>query len=117
MDLYLSQDWVPTYAEKHDLQRAGLGDKKLTFPKNDQATCLRDKLFEAYPKLQDGGGFELLRSSYTQRSVLEVIPAPAEGYTSRYMADEAGLGQATCYIRPIQKDLPMVPQPVQVWWQ
>ena len=64
-------------------------------------------LEEAFPKLKDCGGWELLRTPPGSRIVLENIRIPTGGYTSSYLADESNLGQAVCYIRPIQKDLDM----------
>ena len=49
---------------KRILIEAGLGEKKLVIVKNKDAEYLRDALLEHYPKLKDGGGYELMRSSY-----------------------------------------------------
>ena len=40
---------------------------------------------EAFPKLKDAGGYELLRSSNGR--VLEEVPAPLEGYSAAYLKD------------------------------
>ena len=58
---------------------------------------------EAFPKLKDAGGYELLRSSNGR--VLEV-PAPPEGYSAAYLKDV--MQQAKIYIRPIQQCLSIV---------
>ena len=52
---------------------------------------------EAFPKLKDAGGYELLRSSNGQ--VLEEVTAPPEGYSAAYLKDV--MQQAKIYIRPI----------------
>ena len=100
-----SQDWVPTPAGKRTLFQAGLGEKKITFPKNTSPASLKDKLEEYYPQLTKGGGFELLRVSFTNRTALDLIVPPPAGYTSQFLSEESGLGQAICYVRPIQRDL------------
>ena len=56
---------------------------------------------EAFPKLKDTGGYELLRASNGR--VLEVVPVPPEGYSAAYLKDV--MQQAKIYIRPIQKSL------------
>lgn len=67
----------------------------------------KEFLFNNYPKLRDGGGFELLRITGSTRSrQLSVIPCPNEGYTVNYLRDPRTLvGHATVYIRPLQRDL------------
>lgn len=85
---------------KRILIEAGLGEKKLVLVKNKDAEYLRDALLEHYPKLKDGGGYELMRSS--SRILLETISIPSFGYTTHYLSDESGLGSAICYIRPLQ---------------
>lgn len=67
---------------------------------------------EIFPRLLSGGGFELMRTCVGSRSILEPIPMPTEGYTSYSLAEETGLGQAICFIRPIQKDLEMLTESI-----
>lgn len=65
-------------------------------------------LLKHFPKLEEGGGFELLRSRGMTRSKdLEVIPCPDGGYTPLYLITEAGIGSATIYVRPLQANLSM----------
>lgn len=59
------------------------------------------ELMDAFPKLKDAGGYELLRVVDRGRS-LKVIPLPEDGYTVPYLKD---VQQARIYIRPIQRDL------------
>lgn len=53
---------------------------------------------EAFPKLKEAGGYELMRSSNGR--VLEVVPAPPSGYSVSFLKDV--MQQAN---RPIQKSL------------
>ncbi|WAR07778.1 UPL1-like protein, partial [Mya arenaria] len=81
--------------------------KKLTFVKNSNKIDFERTLEEAYPKLKDCGGYELLRTPPGSRIALESLIVPTGGFSAAYLADESNLGQALCYIRPIQKDLDM----------
>lgn len=99
---------VPTRIEKVRLQDAGLGRKRITFHKNDDANQVKAKLEHVYPKLATGGGFELLRSSVSPRD-LDVMAPPNQGYSVPFLRDSSGLGQAIAYIRPIQKGLDTTP--------
>ena len=90
------------------LQSAGLGRKRISFNKNDDASHLKIKLEEAYPKLASGGGFELLRSSTSPRD-LDLIHPPKRGYSVPFLRDSSGLGQAIAYLRPIQLSLDITP--------
>lgn len=58
-------------------------------------------IVEAFPKLKEAGGYELLRASNGR--VLELIPVPPDGYSVSYLKDV--MQQAKIYIRPIQKCL------------
>ncbi|XP_034084971.1 uncharacterized protein LOC117554629 [Gymnodraco acuticeps] len=66
---------------------------------------------DAYPKLRNGGGFELLKISGTTRSRhLIVIPCPNEGYYVRYLKDpQTQIGHSTVFIRPMQRTLNLDP--------
>ena len=97
---------VPPRAEKISLQNAGLGRRKVVFPCRASAVDVLKVLENVYPKLKEGGGFELLRSG-SPASMLSLISPPAGGYSVAFLRDAAGLGQALAYIRPLQKDLPM----------
>ena len=59
------------------LSDEGLGEKKKLIKKKD-SEYLREVLYEKYPKLRDGGGFELLKSN--SRVDLENINIPSSGY-------------------------------------
>lgn len=95
---------VPTKADKLTLLAAGLGRKKLTFGNRDDAPTFKRKMEDAYPKLKEGSGFEVLRSGARPGELLLIKPPPS-GYTVPFLRDGAGLGQALIYIRPIQENL------------
>ncbi|WAR15041.1 hypothetical protein MAR_005146 [Mya arenaria] len=71
--------------------------------KNQRSDYFRDMLYENFPKLKNGGGFKLLRSS--ARVALYAITMPPSGYSTNFLSDESGLGGAICYIRPMQEGL------------
>ena len=96
---------VPSRAEKISLQNAGLGHRKIVFPCRASAVDVLKVLEDVYPKLKQGGGFELLRSG-SPASMLSLIFLQASGYSVAFLRDSARLGQALAYIRPLQNDLP-----------
>lgn len=59
-------------------------------------------LLDSYPKLAEAGGYELLRSRDNSKELI-VIEPPREGYTVPFLSSI--VGQATVYIRPIQKNV------------
>ncbi|KAI7789827.1 uncharacterized protein LOC130549524 [Triplophysa rosa] len=93
--------------EKIDLECSGLGEKRIVFPdKYCTSDDFKSVLLKEFPKLKEGGGFELLRPyGATRTKTLQVIPCPSEGYTPHYLQDTIGLHTATVYVRPLQKDL------------
>ena len=90
---------VPSRSFKIQLQQAGLGRKKLCFNSKANATEVKTKLKESYPKLIAVGGFEILQRGLSP-SELSIIPPPNSGYTVHFLHDSAGLGQAISFIRP-----------------
>lgn len=97
----------PSSLETADLIRAGLGKKHLTLFDGDGSQELHTEILNAFPRLREGGGYELMRvAEYGQRS-LQVIPSPSEGYSVAYLKEV--LRQAKVYIRPLQKDLTLEP--------
>ena len=46
--------------KRKESQQAGLGEKEITFRKSAESPEVVTELEEAYPRLKDGGGFELL---------------------------------------------------------
>ena len=106
--IYFLQETIPDKVLKKRLNEAGLGERKVTFPKNADPKCLRDSLLKTFPKLEFAGGFDLMRS--TSRVCLEVIHPPNCGYTTQFLSEESCIGQAIIYIRPLQKELDMTPR-------
>ena len=95
---------MPNRSEKIILQNSGLGRKKVVFNCKASAYDVKRVLQEVYPKLSEGGSFELLRSGHPSTSLVLITP-PATGYSVSFLRDSAGLGQALAYIRPLQKDI------------
>ena len=68
------QDHIPTTdAEKEELYQAGLWEKEIEFESLDISQSeFRKKLFKSFPRLRDGGGFQLLKGLPNSRS-MEVL--------------------------------------------
>ena len=101
--------------DKLKVQLAGLSPKKIVFGCKDNAEQVKEKLEQAYPKLDKGGGFEILRSgNSTSVRGLCVLKAPrSTGYSVHFLRNESGLGQALAYIRPLQRSLDTSPSEVR----
>ena len=95
---------VPCTSVKIQLQEAGLGRKKVCLNGRADATEVKTTLEESYPKLKEGGGFEILRRGPSP-SELTLIPPPPSGYTVNFLRDSAGLGKAIAFVRPLQCNL------------
>ncbi|XP_057712511.1 uncharacterized protein LOC130929422 [Corythoichthys intestinalis] len=89
-------DKVPSFQLKTALLASGLGEQRvaITGDDNDPA-LLTNRLFEVFPKLQNAGGFELLKIKGATRSRnLTLIPCPSTGYTLAYLKDPStNIGQ------------------------
>ena len=84
---------APSRAEKFDLQQAGLGRKEICFHSKAKFPELCKKLEEEYPKLSQGGGFELMRTDHQgSNTTLTTIIPPASGYSVPFLRDSSGLG-------------------------
>lgn len=105
---------MPDKQQKKDFFDAGLGERRIVFEKNRDPSTFQLKLEEIFPRLVACGGVEVLRTSFTNKLQLEVIPPPASGYSATALADESCLGQALAYIRPVQRDLDMTPLSMEV---
>lgn len=95
---------VPSSSEKVNLQRSGLGKKSIQFYLTDSESMVHEKLLAEFEKLSGAGGFELLRCQSNCRH-LEKIECR---WDVNSLKTNVG-SQAKIYIRPIQKDLPIVP--------
>ena len=73
----------PSRSFKIQLQQAGLGRKKICFNSKANATEVKTKLEESYPKLIAGGGFEILRRGLSP-SELSIIPPSNSGYNVNF---------------------------------
>ena len=65
------------------------------------------ELIFQFPKLADGGGFEMLRVPEEGGKELEVIPVQADGYSVEYL--RAVITTAKIFIQPLQCDLDLTP--------
>ena len=65
-----------------------------------------------FPKLKEGGGFELLRVPEGGGKLLQVIASPESGYTVTYL--RAVVHHAKVYVRPMQNNLDPDPEPSKV---
>jgi hypothetical protein len=94
---------VPTTkSEKLLLEEAGLGEKVVTIPDVDcTPEAFHQLLRGTFPKLQSGGGHELLRCKPQSRDLVLVGPKAANN--ARLLKRQVGNGKV--YIRPIQRDL------------
>lgn len=101
------QDRVPLPMEKIELVHANLGPLNLELSLNGDAQIFHDEILKSYPKLQDCGGYELLRGSDTNNKELTVIAPPVGGYTALFL--KSVVSHAKVYIRPLQADLSLNP--------
>ena len=102
-------DHVPT---DYALMTAnGLGKAKLHLSESSSAMDIHTAILQQFPKLSNCGGYELLRTvDNTKR--LSVITPPADGYTGQFL--KKVLGQANCYIRPLQHDIELEECPAAI---
>ena len=100
---YVGEYKVPTSAvTKDDLLKAGLGEKNIEFSSLDiPAEEFRDVIYDNFPKLRNGGGFELCRSLPNSR---HLEPLSSAAYSSPQLLKER-VGNSRTYIRPLQRDL------------
>ena len=93
----------PTPLERAELFAAGLGQKAVLCAADGESWEFHEELMYAYPKLKDGGGYELLRTSDKTNRELSVIPSPPGGYTASFV--KSIVLQAKVYVRPLQHNL------------
>ena len=98
---------TPPPMDKALLIRAGLGPRKLSLFEYGESFEFHESIMSAFPRLAEGGGYELLRTKQNTNRELCVIPPPPGGYTVDYLKNM--VSQAKIYIRPIQKNLPLTP--------
>ena len=107
-----ADDAVPDATERATLKMAGLGECRFPVDSSSTAQDLCSALEAQYPKLVEGGGFELLRAEEGCPRELVAIPIPESGYTVDYL--KAIVHNAKLYIRPLQSDLSLEPLPADV---
>ena len=69
------------------------------------AAAFKELLLESFPKLKDGGGYQLLKGLPNSRN-LEILSLVV--HTSPGLLKQR-VGNSRTYIRPIQKDLDLTP--------
>ena len=96
-------DRVPTtQSAKMVLEEAGLGEKLIEVPDVDCGPDeFNDVVLGAYPKLKEGGGYEMLRCKPASRDLLLIGPRIAS--TPKLLKRRVGSGKV--YLRPLQRDL------------
>ena len=105
---YIDQTRMPTTdAEKDELLEAGLGEKEVEFVFSDDMDFdgIKEVLFQAFPRLEDGGGFQFLKGVGNSRAL---EPLSKMVYTSLKVLKQR-VGQGRTYIRPIQRNLDISP--------
>ena len=75
------------------LQAAGLGQKKITLDLDDIPLDVDLKLKEAFPKLEDAGGYCMLRTGQGARTLM-VINGPYRSYSTEALRDFMGQGKS-----------------------
>ena len=95
---YKDQDRGPGSLEKADLLNAGLGPRTIEFMEFGNSLIFHDELMEAFPKLEDGGSYVLLRTGEGKCRDLSIIPAPVGSYTAQYL--KSIVQTAKIYVRP-----------------
>ena len=95
--------YCPSSDEQGHLQINKLGEKRISIPPNDLFKDFDDTVKVNFSALSDAGGYELLRSERNSRIQLSPLQCSEAGYTSNFL--KPVIGQAKCYIRPLQTDL------------
>ena len=97
------QECSPSTEEKIELAQLNLGLRKLVFSAEGDAAHIHDVILEAFPILDECGGYTLMRVSENSRDLVG-IEGPDGGVTVPFLKDI--LRQAKLYVRPLQCDIP-----------
>ena len=98
-----NQECSPSTEEKIELTQLNLGLRKLFFSAEGDAAHINDVILEAFPILDECGGYTLMRVSENSRDLVG-IEGPDGGVTVPFLKDI--LRQAKLYFRPLQCDIP-----------
>ena len=96
---------VPERQEKEELKSSGL-EERIHIGLKASAQQLHQKFLLVYPKLENAGGYELLRCLPNSRSLTRLQP-PSGGHTPESLKGD--VGQVRKNIRPLQRDLDTTP--------
>ena len=99
------ENTTPSRERMEVLMKAGLGKMKLVFPnKTANHSEVSSFLNEKFPRLKDGGGFEVLRAvgGGGGSRALHIIPPGKDGYSLPYIKER--FSQAAVHMRPLQSD-------------
>ncbi len=101
------QSKIPgTMSEREALLDGGLGEQKITFTDMEcSADEYKEIVVDHFPKLSEGGGYELMRCCPNSRE-LECISSNA---LKSPKATQERVGRSKVYIRPIQRNLDTTP--------
>ena len=103
---------VPDSHYRATLKLAGLGEKRFAVDIHCTGQAFYDELLHQYPKLREGGGYELLRVPEGGGKDLEVIKVPESGYNAEYL--RAVVHSAKIFLRLLQKALNLTPASSEV---
>ena len=100
---YKDQARIPASdIDKEELYQAGLGEKEICFPSlNLTPEEFKELLYDQFPPLREGGGYQLLKCLPNSR-VMEVL-SPNVHASPALLKQRVGTSRT--YIRPLQKDL------------
>ena len=92
------QTSIPDGNEREKLKLAGLGEMSICLNLCAEAWEIKEELLFTFPKLNNAGGFELLRVAECGGRMLDVIAMPKGGFTVTYL--KAVVHSAKIYVRP-----------------
>ena len=80
---------VPGRQDKEELKAAGLGEERIHIGLRASAEQLHQKFLVVYPKLENAGGYELLRCLPNSRSLTRLQPSSC-GHTPESLKKDVG---------------------------
>lgn len=95
------QQMLPSTTELKDLPLNGLGERKVTFPKDGNANSFHETVLSAFTPL--AGKNKILCSGEGWLKELFLIPMPPSGFSDGYL--RSVLGPAKGYLRYLQRDV------------